>query len=117
MALNLQGVDEDKFHELMEDDEDMFVTVLETFVDKAPGTLAKLANPTKETLDDYKILVHAMKGACASICAEELRIKALDLEMKAKAGDLEGVLAGNAPFLKEMDEMVARSGAWLKSRN
>jgi len=115
MALNLQGVDEAKFQELMDGDEDLFVTVLTTFVEKTPGTLAKLANPTKETLEDYRILVHAVKGACATISAEELRLKALDLEMKAKAGDLAGVLAGNAALLKEVQEMVDRGKGWLKS--
>jgi len=115
MALNLQGVDEAKFQELMDGDEDLFVTVLSTFVEKTPGTLAKLANPTKETLEDYRILVHAVKGACATISAEELRLKALDLEMKAKAGDLAGVLAGNAALLKEVQEMVDRGKGWLKS--
>ena len=115
MALNLPGVDEAKFQELMDGDEDLFITVLTTFVEKTPGTLAKLANPTKETLEDYRILVHAVKGACATISAEELRLKALDLEMKAKAGDLAGVLAGNAALLKEVQEMVDRGKGWLKS--
>jgi HPt (histidine-containing phosphotransfer) domain-containing protein len=115
MALNLQGVDEAKFQELMDGDEDLFITVLTTFVEKTPGTLAKLANPTKETLEDYRILVHAVKGACATISAEELRLKAYDLEMKAKAGDLDGVLAGNAALLKEVQEMVDRGKVWLKS--
>jgi HPt (histidine-containing phosphotransfer) domain-containing protein len=115
MALNLQGVDEAKFQELMDGDEDLFVTVLTTFVDKTPGTLAKLTNPTKETLEDYRILVHAVKGACATISAENLRLKAYDLEMKAKNGDLDGILAGNAAFLEEMKGMVERGSAWLKS--
>jgi len=115
MAINLQGVDEAIFQDLLDGDEDLFISVLTTFVDKTPGTLAKLANPTKEKLDDYRINVHAVKGACANICAEELRKKALDLEMKAKGGDLDGVLAGNAPFLKEIEEMLTRAKDWLKS--
>jgi len=115
MAINIQGVDEAIFQDLLDGDEDLFKTVLTTFVDKTPGSLAKLANPTQETLEDYRILVHAVKGACANICAEELRKKAYDLEMKAKGGDLAGIQAGNASFIKEVEDMVARSGAWLKS--
>ena len=115
MAIGLQGVDEAIFQDLLDGDEDLFVTVLTTFADKTPGTLAKLANPTKETLEDYRINVHAVKGACANICAEELRKKAYDLEMKAKGGDLDSILAGNAPFLKEMEEMVGKAKDWLKS--
>jgi len=115
MAINLQGIDEAIFQDLLDGDEELFITILTTFVDKTPGTLAKLANPTKENLDDYRINVHAVKGACANICAEELRKKAYDLEMKAKDGDLDGVLAGNAPLLKEMEEMISKAGEWLKS--
>jgi FOG: HPt domain len=115
MAIGIQGVDEGIFQDLLDGDEDLFKTVLSTFVDKTPGSLAKLANPTKETLEDYRILVHAVKGACANICAEELRKKAYDLEMKAKGGDLDGIKAGNAPFIKEVEDMVAKAGNWLKS--
>jgi len=115
MAINLQGVDEAIFQDLLDGDEDLFKSVLTTFVDKTPGSLAKLANPVKEKLDDYRILVHAVKGACAAVCAEELRKKAYDLEMKAKGGDFDGVQAGNAPFIKEVEDLVARSGSWLKS--
>jgi len=115
MAIGIQGVDEAIFQDLLDGDEDLFKTVLASFVDKTPGSLAKLANPTKETLEDYRILVHAVKGACATICAEDLRKKALNLEMLAKGGDLAGVQAGNAPFIKEVEEIIDRSKNWLKS--
>jgi len=115
MAINLSGIDEGVFNDLLDGDEELFITVLSTFVEKTPISLAKLANPTKETLDDYRILVHGVKGACANICAEDLRKKALNLEQLAKAGDLESVLAGNAPFIKEMEGMVDRAKNWMKN--
>jgi len=115
MAIGLNGIDEAIFNDLLDGDEDLFKTVLTTFVDKTPGSLANLANPTKEKLDDYRILVHGVKGACANICAEELRKKAYNLEMLAKAGDFAGVQAGNDPFIKEMEVMVEKAKEWLKS--
>jgi len=115
MAIGLTGVDEAVFNDLLDGDEDLFKTVLITFVDKTPGSLAKLANPAKETLDNYRILVHGVKGACANICAEELRQKAYKLEQLAKAGDLAGVQAGNAPFIKEMEDIIERAKNWLKN--
>jgi HPt (histidine-containing phosphotransfer) domain-containing protein len=115
MAIGLPGVDEGIFNDLLDGDEDLFMTVLTTFVEKTPGSLAKLANPTKETLADYAILVHGVKGACANICAEQLRQKALKLEQLSRAGDLNGVLAGNAPFIKEVQDMVEKGKTWLKS--
>jgi len=115
MAIGLPGVDEAIFNDLLDGDEDLFVTVLTTFVEKTPGSLAKLANPTKETLEEYRILVHGVKGACANICAEELRQKAYKLEQLSKAGDFNSVVAGNAPFIKEMEDMVERAKNWLKN--
>jgi len=115
MAIGIPDIDEAVFNDLLDGDEDLFKTVLTTFVDKTPGSLAKLANPTQETLKDYHIRVHAVKGACATVCAENLRKKAFDLEMKAKGGDLVGVQAENGAFIKEVEEMIEKSKAWLKS--
>jgi len=115
MAIGIAGVDEGIFQDLLDGDEELFVTVLRTFVEKMPGSLAKLANPTTETLADYAILVHGVKGACSIICAEELRQKALKLEQLSRAGDLAGVLAGNAPFIKEMEDLVGRAQNWLNN--
>jgi len=115
MALGIPGIDEGKFNEIMDGDEDMFKVVLGTFVEKTPGSLAKLANPTKETLADYAILVHGVKGACASICAEELRLKAYKLEQLSRAGDLAGVQAGNAPLIKEIQDFIVKLKDWLKN--
>ena len=117
MAIGIPEVDEGIFKDLMDGDEDMFKTVLSTFVDKTPGSLAKLANPTKETLADYAILVHGVKGACASVCAEEARKKAFSLEQKARAGDLAGVQSENAPFLKYMENLLAKFNDWLKNQH
>jgi len=116
MAINLKGVNESTFQDLYEGDEDIYVSVLKTFVEKTPGTLAMLANPTKQTLPDYAIKVHAVKGACANICVEDLKQKALRLEQLSKAGDLAGVQAGNDAFIKEVEALIDRAKDWLKGR-
>jgi len=115
MAIGIPGIDEAIFNDLLDGDEDIFKIVLTTFVEKMPASLAKLANPAQETLEDYRIRVHAVKGACATVCAENLRKKAFDLEMKAKGGDLAGVQAGNGALIKEIEEMIEKAKVWLKS--
>jgi HPt (histidine-containing phosphotransfer) domain-containing protein len=116
MAIGIPGVDENIYNDLLDGNEELFTTVLGIFVEKTPDTLAKLANPTKETLADYAITVHGLKGACANICAEELREKAFKLEQLSRAGDLNSVLAENAPFLMDVQDMVERGKKWLKAR-
>jgi len=114
MAINLPGIDEGIFHDLLEDDEDLFVTILSTFVEKTPVSLSKLANPSTETLEEYSKIVHGVKGACANICAEPARQAAFRLEQMSRAGDLAGVQAENGPFLKTIEDLIERAKNWLK---
>ena len=114
MALGITGVDEGIFNDLMDGDEELYKSIVSSFVDKTPATLAKLAAVSAETLADYAKTVHALKGACANVCAEEARKMAYSLEQKSKAGDLAGVLAENAPFLKYVEELIVRLQDWLK---
>jgi len=114
MAIGIPGVDEAIFQDLMDGDEELYSTVLSSFIEKTPAVLTKLANPTKETLADYAITVHGLKGACANICAEEARKMALNLELKAKAGDLATVQAENGPFLKYVEDLMVKLVDWHK---
>jgi len=112
MAIGIQGIDESIFNDLLDGDEDLFVTVLETFINKTPEALSKLPPITKESLPDYAIRIHGIKGACANICAEEARQKAFKLEQMSRAGDLNGVLADHEPFMKHMEELMGRLKDW-----
>jgi HPt (histidine-containing phosphotransfer) domain-containing protein len=115
MAIGISGVDEQIFADLFEGDTALFVSIASSFVGKTPGVLNSLRKVSQATLADYTNNIHALKGACANICAEEARKTALKLEMAAKAGDLPGVLAGNEAFLKYMEELLARLQNWLKN--
>jgi HPt (histidine-containing phosphotransfer) domain-containing protein len=115
MALNIKGVDEDTFNSLFDGDEALFASVLETFIEKTPSVLGKLASVSKETLHDYATTVHGFKGACANICAEEARKKALKLETMSKDGDLSGVLAENGSFLKYVEDLMGNLQNWIRN--
>jgi HPt (histidine-containing phosphotransfer) domain-containing protein len=114
MAIGIPGIDEGIFKDLMDGDEELYVSVLNSFITKTPDVLSKLATVTKETLPEYAITVHGLKGACANICAEEARKMAYSLEQKSKAGDLAGVLAENGPFLKYVEDLMVKLKDWLK---
>ncbi|MDR2576167.1 MAG: hypothetical protein LBC52_06975 [Treponema sp.] len=106
MALGIPGVDETIFNNLMDGDEELYISVLSLYIEKTPSVLSKLAAVTKETLAEYAVTVHGFKGACANICAEEARKMAYNLELKAKAGDWSGVQAGNTPFIKYVENIL-----------
>jgi len=112
MAIGISGIDEGIFNDLMDGDEELYLSVLSFYIDKTPVVLGKLAAVTKETLADYAITIHGFKGACANICAEEARKKAYSLEQKAKTGDWAGVQAENGPLLKYIEELLPKLNDW-----
>ncbi|MDR2942853.1 MAG: Hpt domain-containing protein [Treponema sp.] len=116
MALNIPGVDESIFNDLFEGDEELYISILRIFMDKAPNVLSKIAEVSEEKLADYANIIHGLKGTCANICAEDARKAALKLETMSRNGDLQGVLADNGPFIKYMEELMGNLQNWLKNR-
>jgi HPt (histidine-containing phosphotransfer) domain-containing protein len=115
MAIGIPGVDEQIFIELFEGNAELYMFVLQTFVGKTPGVLNNLRNVSQATLADYINNIHGLKGACATICAEEARKTAAELELMAKAGNVSGVLAANGAFLKQMEDLLDGLQGWLKN--
>jgi len=113
MPINIPGVDEEMYKDLFEDNSDLYITVLRSFVGKTPGVLNTLRTVSQETLADYANTIHGLKGACANVCAEEARKTAANLEKTAKAGNLSGVLAENGAFLKQMEVLIGNLQMWL----
>jgi len=100
---------------LYEDDMEMFLCILKSFVDNIPAEIENLRNVSEETLADYAINIHTMKGASASIGAKSLSQKAKKLERMAKEGYLEGVLADSEDFVKDALTLVEDVRDWLEN--
>jgi len=113
MAIGIPGIDEGNFIDLMDNDEELYASVLNAYINNTPNVLNKLKKVSNETLSDYAITIHGLKGACANICAEEARKMALSLEQKSRAGDLAGVLSENEPFLKYVEELLEKLKDWF----
>ncbi|MCL1965025.1 MAG: Hpt domain-containing protein [Firmicutes bacterium] len=109
----IPGVDTRQGLALLGWEEGLYRSVLRSYVESAPTLLDTLRGVTEDTLKDYAIHMHSFKGASASIGAEGIGEKAAVLESMAKAGDADGVLAGNAAFLKEADSIVKECRNWL----
>ena len=115
--INIPGVDTETGLVLYGEDQDIYISVLRCFVPNAFSVIEKLRNVSEDSLDDYSVNVHGLKGICAGIGAEKARKAAYDLEMKAKAGDLSGVLAGNETLLKNADILAHGVKAWLEKHD
>jgi CheY-like chemotaxis protein len=83
--------------------EEVYLRILQSFVNHTPGLLEKLRSLTRETLPDYAVTVHGLKGASYGICAMAAGGEAEELEFAAKAGDYERVESKNAAFISKVE--------------
>jgi PAS domain S-box-containing protein len=86
--------------------EEIYMRILQSYVTHSPELLDKLRSLTRETLPDYAITVHGLKGASYGICANETGKDAEELEQEAKAGDYEKVEAKNAAFIERTETFL-----------
>jgi len=114
LPINIPGLDSEKGLSLYGDDFDIYLETLHSFVSNAPAVIEKLRTVSKETLPEYVINVHGLKGMSASIGAETTRETALSLEKMGKDGDLEGILAKNDKFIKDTENVLTGINEWLE---
>ena len=117
MKIEIPGVDVEKGLDLYDDDTEIYLTVLRSYASNTPVVLDKMRNVSAETLPNYAICIHGVKGTSANIGAEELRQAAMKLEAMAKAGDLSGILAQNDAFLKRADKLMENIQRWLRQHD
>jgi CheY-like chemotaxis protein len=80
-----------------------YTRVLQSFLTHTPELLEKLRSLTRETLPDYAVTVHGLKGASYGVCAMAIGKDAEELEFAAKAGDYEKVSSKNASFISKVE--------------
>jgi len=117
MVITIQGVDAVRGLSYYGGETEIYLSILRSFTVNAPKILDKLRIVSRETLSDYAISVHGLKGANANIGAETMRQAAANLEAKSRAEDLDGVLAENNQFIKDMETLVANIKTWLEQHN
>jgi chemotaxis protein histidine kinase CheA len=113
MELDIPGVDTELGLSYYGDDMSIYLPLLHSYVLNTPVSLAKVRTVTPETLKEYVVAIHGLKGTSASIGAETAREAAQDLEAMARAGDLDGILTNNETFIKIIEKNVAGIKEWL----
>jgi len=114
MRIEIPGIDPEMVLDSYDDDMEIYKTILHAFVDKIPALLDKIRGVSSETLPDYIIKIHALKGSCGNIGAKETMTAAAKLEAMAKDGDLAGVLTGNEDFLERTGVLLNDIRGWLE---
>ena len=116
MQIEIPGIDPETVLDSYDDDMEIYKTILQAFVDKIPALLDKIRNVSSETLPDYTIKIHALKGSGGNIGAREIMADAARLEAMAKNGDLDGILAGNEVFLEKTSVLIDNIKKWLEEQ-
>jgi PAS domain S-box-containing protein len=113
-VIEIPGVNTKKGISLYGGETDIYLPLLRSYISNTPGILNKLSSVSRETLHEYVITVHGLKGTSAGIGAEEIREAALELETKSRAGDFDVVIAKNDKLIKDTEVVVANIKTWLE---
>jgi len=87
-------------------DSEVYFDVLRTYADSTKVMLDKIRDVQPESLPDYAIIVHGIKGSSRGIFAEDIGEKAAALEKAAKSGDYGFVSANNNSFLEATERLI-----------
>jgi CheY-like chemotaxis protein len=105
-AVLLNQLDIEKGIERFGEDEEAYLNVLRSFAINTPPLLENIENVTKDSLSEYAIIVHGIKGSGRGIFADKVGATAESLEFASKADDYEYVVAHNRAFINEARELI-----------
>jgi HPt (histidine-containing phosphotransfer) domain-containing protein len=89
------------------ENENAFLQILRSYADHTPKLLDKIRGVSGETLGEYAVTVHGLKGASHGICAGAIAEDAQVLETAAKSGDLNTILEKNGAFIQKVETLLA----------
>jgi HPt (histidine-containing phosphotransfer) domain-containing protein len=96
-------------------EETAYLRILRSYAANTPGLLDRLRRVSRDTLQEYAVAVHGIKGASSGICATALAEKAEYLEIAAKADDFVSVLEANGNFIHMAESLLLSLNEFLKS--
>jgi signal transduction histidine kinase/CheY-like chemotaxis protein/HPt (histidine-containing phosphotransfer) domain-containing protein len=114
-ALDVSGVNFEKAMNQFGGSTEAFLGVLRSYVKHTPAILEILRSPAPETLHEYAIAVHGLKGSSYGVCADSVGKLAEELETAAKEGRLELVLAKNGALFAAAEKLLSGISPVLKS--
>jgi signal transduction histidine kinase/DNA-binding response OmpR family regulator len=105
--VEIEGFNMETGLDMVNGDEESWLEILRSYIQHTQTTLESIRNPTAETLADYTITVHGIKGASYSLGAGEVGKLAEALEHSGRAGDLEFVQTHTAEFIEAAKKLLA----------
>jgi HPt (histidine-containing phosphotransfer) domain-containing protein len=110
----VKGVDFENGLRRFNNSPEIYMGVINSFVQNVPQSLEKLRHVTEDSLQEYAVLVHGVKGSCFGISADETGRMAEALEAAAKDRDFERVMAGNETFIQAVEKLIPQFEAIIE---
>jgi PAS domain S-box-containing protein len=110
----IKGLDLDAGLKRFGGDPALFLPVLRSYAAHTPALLDKVRSVTKDSLGEYAVTIHGLKGASYGICANEAGSMADSLERAAKAGDFDFVAAHNETFIAVAESLLRELSALME---
>jgi len=86
----------------------IYLRILKAFVKSTPEILEALAEVTPETISDYSIRIHGLKGSCYGVSAMALGDEAKELELASRSSDWETIKRDNPLVIKHAWVLIDR---------
>ena len=84
----------------------IYLRILKAFVKSTPEILEALAKVTSDTISDYSIRIHGLKGSCYGVSAMALGDEAKALEVASKASDWETIARDNPRVIEHAQALI-----------
>jgi signal transduction histidine kinase/DNA-binding response OmpR family regulator/HPt (histidine-containing phosphotransfer) domain-containing protein len=110
----IDGLDIEKGLARFAGDEESLLQVLRAYAETTRPLLDRIRLCTEESLPDYAIVVHGIKGSSYSISADRVGKQAEELEHAARAGDFAFVRSNNDAFLELVEKLLGDLSALLE---
>jgi CheY-like chemotaxis protein len=83
-----------------------YLGILRSYATHTPKILDRLRSCSENTIQEYAIAVHSLKGISYGICADAIARNAGELERAAKVGDFKTVFANNGLLIETTENML-----------
>ena len=87
-------------------DEKMYLKILRSYSKNLSVMLNTLETVSKDSLSDYEVAVHGIRGASNDVFANQIGKDAAKLEEAAKSGDIDYIYKRNPAFIEAVKELV-----------
>jgi CheY-like chemotaxis protein/HPt (histidine-containing phosphotransfer) domain-containing protein len=115
--LNILGIDTAVGLSLLDDDEESYIAILISYATHCPGFIETIRSFGPDSLEEYRIAVHGIKGSSRCIGAQRTGNQAEELEKAAKRGDLAFIEANNNLLIEDLERVISGIKNFLEEIN